>query len=996
MPKILDAKGDRVHKTFLFTDIVKSTDIRAACIRQFGDIGNQRYDEEVLSPHDEILNRLVAEFRGQVVGTAGDSYFITFDGAQSAVQCAVSIQRELITKKIALPVLEPSLPSYLQVRIGLHTGGARELLRAGKTNYSDHTINIAARIEGLADGEQVLMSEDTWENAGRLKGIEKHEWIGYELKGVDGTWTLVEAHWEGHGPRQPQLSPPSVSQTSVATIEAFNAFGGRVEIVTDVMLAHQANPKRIQQFYAGAKLDWDIIAARADIPRDQADDFSRQASQVRTEMRVVCIVAEAGAGKSTSAWRVAADLVQQHEALVLHIKDNTDPEAWYRMPEFCLKVSRPFYVLVDDIFHDPDATSAFKEISPWLPITVVATSRPNEYRPERMKCEKMVLSLNPPSLHEKKRVLVKLGRDYGDLTHGQQRRLDSATQFLVLMIELTEGKDLAEIVRDSVERLNELDESASRAYEYLCFASQFSIGFPVSLLERLDEHGRFYNLPERETAQGLIFWGSSQGYVRVGHPIIAATAAKVYAKSRSPQAVLRDISAAVGASNRLERNFFAFLLRALAKLESAILASMPQSLEGTISSLVQSADRIFELTIWRSFYDFRGEYELAERCLDLAFILEPASSWECLKLLNLYRDCKRERDALPVLAKWIRRNPEQGGVRGTYLRLVEDYAQNDIDAEIQETISWLMAHPDDYVVRKVFLGLVERNANDELKEATIAATREWLSTHPLAKEVWDALVSWLFRSNRSNEAAALAQSAISHSPNDQNLLTHLLRAAQEGADKDTVVAFYERLIKAHPKQLRVKMHHAAWLRDQGHYDESELLYKSLIEEAPKLIQAHYGYGTLLRWVERYEAAANEFRKALQINSRHQMAHNGLGKALWKLDVFDEAEKELWLAIKWAKRKGERLARFYTDLGWFYLSYSRLPDALSAFELARDEDPEHFGNYWGIGKVLYDQAKYATAEKALRTALEKEPNLEPPASEEISELLRQCLQRLSLS
>ncbi|HEV7746141.1 MAG TPA: tetratricopeptide repeat protein [Pyrinomonadaceae bacterium] len=79
------------------------------------------------------------------------------------------------------------------------------------------------------------MSEETWNSAGRLEGVTKHEWGGYELKGVDGTWTLVEALWDRRTPRVPRLhaQPPGGSgrpdppfilpQLDIAT------FTGRVE-----------------------------------------------------------------------------------------------------------------------------------------------------------------------------------------------------------------------------------------------------------------------------------------------------------------------------------------------------------------------------------------------------------------------------------------------------------------------------------------------------------------------------------------------------------------------------------------------------------------------------------------------------------------------------------------------------------------------------------------------------------------------------------------------
>ncbi len=193
--------SERVIRTFMFTDIVKSTDIRDGCIRQHGEEGNQLYDDEVLLPHDEILNRLVQQFGGEVVTTHGDSYFVNFRYARKAVECAIAVQREFISKQIPIPAPGENLPPYVQVRIGLHTGGATELLRATKPNYSDHTINIAARIEGLAGGEQVLASDDTIRDVGELAGVTTHETQGVELKGVTKRWTVHEVLWDRRTPR---------------------------------------------------------------------------------------------------------------------------------------------------------------------------------------------------------------------------------------------------------------------------------------------------------------------------------------------------------------------------------------------------------------------------------------------------------------------------------------------------------------------------------------------------------------------------------------------------------------------------------------------------------------------------------------------------------------------------------------------------------------------------------------------------------------------------
>jgi hypothetical protein len=56
----------------------------------------------------------------------------------------------------------------------------------------------------------------------------------------------------------------------------------------------------------------------------------------------------------------------------------------------------------------------------------------------------------------------------------------------------------------------------------------------------------------------------------------------------------------------------------------------------------------------------------------------------------------------------------------------------------------------------------------------------------------------------------------------------------------------------------------------------------------------------------------------------------------------------------------------------------------------DENSDHFGNYWGAGRAWIGLGQFETAADALRTALEKAPeDFQPPASEEIPELLKQC-------
>lgn len=437
---------------------------------------------------------------------------------------------------------------------------------------------------------------------------------------------------------------------AVAVEPDIAVFDGRVEILTDELLSHPADAIRKTQFYEMAPLDWDIIAAQADVERDQQADVIEQLSRPSDNLRLVCIHGEPGSGKSTLAWRVAAELYKRHGALVIRVKDKEEPEVWYRMTEFCMRVNRPVCVLADDLFRDTQVCRAIRELSPWLPLSILATAQTNEYRPGRLKGQVVPIPLAPPSLKEKERVLRRLGQDLKDLSRDQLTRLKAANEFLVLMVELTSGKGFQDVVQDSLDNLLRRHEHVYRAYEYLCFAYSYGVALPAPLVERLDAQGRFHDLPNQEGAQGLVFYDDGRPeLLRPGHPRRAETARRLFEKHRSPATVLQELVKAVDVSRPLERRFIAHLLRSLAyKRPKTVEEALPH-VEREIAECLKQAGRISELTIWRAFYLALGRHDEAEGCLDAALTLEPVTSADCNLTPMLYRERGRERDALPGL-----------------------------------------------------------------------------------------------------------------------------------------------------------------------------------------------------------------------------------------------------------------------------------------------------------------------------------------------------------
>jgi class 3 adenylate cyclase len=180
-----DAVPIVMHKTFLFTDIVASTNLAEA-------MGDEAW-EHLLHWHDEALRPLFRDHGGEVVNSTGDGFFVAFDSAAPAIACAIAIQRALAEQRRAYG-FAPG------VRIGVHTAAAT---RRG-SDYSGKGVHVAARIAALAGGGEILASAGTAElGGGFTEGLGGRPGGSYTatepravaLKGVSGDVEVVSIVW---------------------------------------------------------------------------------------------------------------------------------------------------------------------------------------------------------------------------------------------------------------------------------------------------------------------------------------------------------------------------------------------------------------------------------------------------------------------------------------------------------------------------------------------------------------------------------------------------------------------------------------------------------------------------------------------------------------------------------------------------------------------------------------------------------------------------------
>lgn len=166
------AAGHPQTRTFMFTDIVKSTELVEA-------MGDEAWNE-VMRWHDQALRGLFAKHAGEEIDHTGDGFFVGFEQPDRAIECAVQVQRTLADHR-------RNHGFAPQVRIGLHQTAATHVGLA----YRGKGVHEAARIAAEAQGGEVLAS---WHTAQPCK-FALSEPREVTLKGIAQPVQVVSVSW---------------------------------------------------------------------------------------------------------------------------------------------------------------------------------------------------------------------------------------------------------------------------------------------------------------------------------------------------------------------------------------------------------------------------------------------------------------------------------------------------------------------------------------------------------------------------------------------------------------------------------------------------------------------------------------------------------------------------------------------------------------------------------------------------------------------------------
>jgi class 3 adenylate cyclase len=177
--------------TVLFTDLKSSTQL-------YREIGDATAFGRVMN-HFDVLKKLIAEQDGALVKTIGDAVMAVFRRPASALEAMLSAQQMLASP--------PEGVAPLTLKAGIHSGPCIAVTLNDRLDYFGSTVNLAARLESLSTGNDVIISRALYDDPEVRQLLDSE---GFEA-------TPFEHELKGFAEEQFELWRVSQAPTKVAT-----------------------------------------------------------------------------------------------------------------------------------------------------------------------------------------------------------------------------------------------------------------------------------------------------------------------------------------------------------------------------------------------------------------------------------------------------------------------------------------------------------------------------------------------------------------------------------------------------------------------------------------------------------------------------------------------------------------------------------------------------------------------------------------------------------
>jgi len=237
----------------------------------------------------ELIDPAITTHRGRIIKTTGDGLLVEFPSVVDAARCALAVQRGLAQRDV-----DVAAERRIAFRIGIHLG---DVVVDGDDLLGD-AVNVAARLEGIAEPGGISLSEDAWRQV-RDK-LPEAAFIDVGEQTLKNIARPVRVYWIDMTGTRPATTLPLPDKPSIAVLPFQNMSGDpEQEYFTDGM---------VEDVITGlSRINWLFVIAR-----NSTFAYKGKAVDVRQVGRELGVryVLECSVRKSANRVRITGQLIE--------------------------------------------------------------------------------------------------------------------------------------------------------------------------------------------------------------------------------------------------------------------------------------------------------------------------------------------------------------------------------------------------------------------------------------------------------------------------------------------------------------------------------------------------------------------------------------------------------------------------------------------------------------------------------------------------------------
>jgi len=156
----------------------------------------------------DLIDPTVAVHSGRVVKRTGDGALIEFRSVVDAVRCAVEVQNSMVERNAGLPP-----ERRIEFRIGIHLG---DIVEESDGDLMGDGVNIAARLEGIAQPGAICLSEDAYRQVKARLNLSVNDLGETQLKNIADPIRVYSLAIGTTAPKKPDIESKSNAQKAAS------------------------------------------------------------------------------------------------------------------------------------------------------------------------------------------------------------------------------------------------------------------------------------------------------------------------------------------------------------------------------------------------------------------------------------------------------------------------------------------------------------------------------------------------------------------------------------------------------------------------------------------------------------------------------------------------------------------------------------------------------------------------------------------------------------